>query len=87
VNNDTEKLPREVDPLVFNMSAEDPGNISYSAVGGLGEQIREIREVKKISPLSSLLSIFLLFPFFPFSLSLSLHLNLFPSLLIFSCPT
>eukprot|EP00999_Lentomonas_sp_LEN2_P002595 NODE_476_length_1459_cov_102.751502_g443_i0.p1 GENE.NODE_476_length_1459_cov_102.751502_g443_i0~~NODE_476_length_1459_cov_102.751502_g443_i0.p1 ORF type:complete len:394 (+),score=83.33 NODE_476_length_1459_cov_102.751502_g443_i0:157-1338(+) len=39
------KLPREVDPLVFNMSIEDPGDVPYSAVGGLGDQIREIREV------------------------------------------
>jgi len=38
-------LPREVDPLVYNMSHEDPGNISYSQIGGLGEQIRELREV------------------------------------------
>jgi len=38
-------LPREVDPLVYNMSHEDPGNISYSHIGGLGEQIRELREV------------------------------------------
>ena len=27
------------------MSVENPGDVSYSAVGGLGEQIREIREV------------------------------------------
>ncbi|PRD24785.1 UNVERIFIED_CONTAM: Psmc6 [Trichonephila clavipes] len=38
-------LPREVDPLVYNMSHEDPGDISYSMIGGLGEQIRELREV------------------------------------------
>lgn len=38
-------LPREVDPLVYNMSHEDPGNITYSMIGGLGEQIRELREV------------------------------------------
>jgi len=38
-------LPREVDPLVFNMLAEDPGKVSYSTVGGLNEQIRELREV------------------------------------------
>ncbi len=39
------QLPREVDPLVFNMSMEDPGDVSYSSVGGLPEQIRELREV------------------------------------------
>jgi len=38
-------LPREVDPLVYNMSHEDPGDVQYSSVGGLGEQIRELREV------------------------------------------
>ena len=38
-------LPREVDPLVYNMSTEDPGDISYSKIGGLSEQIRELREV------------------------------------------
>lgn len=38
-------LPREVDPLVYNMSVEDPGEISYNQIGGLGEQIRELREV------------------------------------------
>lgn len=42
------QLPREVDPLVYKMSHEDPGNISYSEVGGLSEQIRELREVSKI---------------------------------------
>lgn len=38
-------LPREVDPLVYNMSTEDPGNISFAGIGGLGDQIRELREV------------------------------------------
>jgi 26S proteasome regulatory subunit T4 len=28
------------------MSHEDPGDVSYSEVGGLSEQIRELREVK-----------------------------------------
>eukprot|EP00246_Nothoceros_aenigmaticus_P017241 TRINITY_DN829_c0_g1_i1.p1 TRINITY_DN829_c0_g1~~TRINITY_DN829_c0_g1_i1.p1 ORF type:complete len:397 (+),score=91.15 TRINITY_DN829_c0_g1_i1:36-1226(+) len=37
-------LPREVDPVVYNMLHEDPGNVSYSAVGGLNDQIRELRE-------------------------------------------
>lgn len=39
-------LPREVDPLVYNMSHEDPGDVTYAAIGGLQEQIRELREVK-----------------------------------------
>ena len=38
-------LPREVDPVVFNMLTEDPGDVNYSDVGGLNEQIRELREV------------------------------------------
>jgi ATP-dependent 26S proteasome regulatory subunit len=38
-------LPREVDPLVYNMSHEDPGDVTFSEVGGLSEQIRELREV------------------------------------------
>ena len=38
-------LAREVDPLVYNMSLEDPGDVSYAAIGGLSEQIRELREV------------------------------------------
>jgi 26S proteasome regulatory subunit T4 len=41
-------LPREVDPVVFNMKSEDPGNVSYQAVGGLTEQIRELREVVEL---------------------------------------
>jgi len=38
-------LPREVDPVVFHMKAEDPGSVSYGAIGGLSDQIRELREV------------------------------------------
>jgi 26S proteasome regulatory subunit T4 len=37
-------LPREVDPVVFNMLQEDPGKVDYSMIGGLSEQIRELRE-------------------------------------------
>ncbi|CAM0908652.1 unnamed protein product [Alopecurus aequalis] len=45
-------LQREVDPLVFNMIHEDPGDVSFSAVGGLSDQIREIREVVEL-PITS----------------------------------
>lgn len=38
-------LPREVDPLVYNMALEDPGQVSFGGIGGLNEQIRELREV------------------------------------------
>jgi 26S proteasome regulatory subunit T4 len=44
-------LPREVDPMVYKMSLEDPGGASFAGIGGLGEQVRELREVI-ISPLS-----------------------------------
>ena len=51
------QLPREVDPLVFNMSMEDPGDVNYSSVGGLPEQIRELREVNIVLPQTSSLVI------------------------------
>jgi len=38
-------LPREVDPLVYNMLHEDPGDVAYGEIGGLSEQIRQLREV------------------------------------------
>lgn len=38
------KCTLQVDPVVYNMLHEDPGNVSYSAVGGLSDQIRELRE-------------------------------------------
>ena len=38
-------LPREVDPMVYKMSLEDPGGASFAGIGGLGEQVRELREV------------------------------------------
>jgi 26S proteasome regulatory subunit T4 len=41
-------LPREVDPLVYNMVAEEPGAVSYGDVGGLKEQVRELREVVEL---------------------------------------
>lgn len=45
-------LPREVDPMVFNMVNEDPGVVRYSDIGGLNDQIRELREVIEL-PLSN----------------------------------
>ena len=35
----------QVDPTVYQMKSEDPGDVSYTSVGGLNEQIRELREV------------------------------------------
>ena len=37
-------LPHEVDAKVYNMMTENPGDVPYSSVGGLSEQIRELRE-------------------------------------------
>jgi len=37
-----------VDPLVYKMSHEDPGNVTYASVGGLGEQVRQLREVVEL---------------------------------------
>ena len=42
-------LPREVDPTVFQMQSEEEGKVSFSAIGGLTEQIRELREVIEVS--------------------------------------
>ena len=44
------RLPREVDPLIHNMSIEDPGKVTFEEIGGLVDQVREIREV--FSPFS-----------------------------------
>ncbi|KAI9920366.1 hypothetical protein PsorP6_015519 [Peronosclerospora sorghi] len=38
-------LPREVDPTVYQMLNKDAGNVSFSSIGSLNEQIRELREV------------------------------------------
>eukprot|EP01122_Echinamoeba_exundans_P010289 TRINITY_DN381_c0_g1_i2.p1 TRINITY_DN381_c0_g1~~TRINITY_DN381_c0_g1_i2.p1 ORF type:complete len:298 (+),score=67.27 TRINITY_DN381_c0_g1_i2:88-894(+) len=42
------KLPREVDPVVYNMTTESPGDANYAGIGGLTEQIRELREVVEL---------------------------------------
>jgi len=39
-------LPREVDPMVYKMSLEDPKGASFAGIGGLGDQVRELREVR-----------------------------------------
>ncbi|GMM58612.1 proteasome regulatory particle base subunit [Maudiozyma humilis] len=38
-------LPRETDPLVYNMTSFEQGEISFDGIGGLTDQIRELREV------------------------------------------
>ena len=42
-------LPREVDPMVYKMSLEDPGGASFAGIGGLGDQVRELREVRLLA--------------------------------------
>ena len=37
-------LPHEIDPRVYNMMIESPGDVPYSSVGGLSNQIRDLRE-------------------------------------------
>jgi 26S proteasome regulatory subunit T4 len=41
-------LPREVDPAVFHMSSENPGDVTFGDIGGLGDQIGEIREIVEL---------------------------------------
>eukprot|EP01084_Bolivina_argentea_P157777 274929_1 len=38
------KLPNQTDAMVYNMCQQDPGNVTYSSIGGLDNEIREIRE-------------------------------------------
>lgn len=38
-------MPRQVDPTVFNMLAEESSAINFAEIGGLSDQIRELREV------------------------------------------
>ncbi len=46
-------LPREVDPLVYEVSLEDPGGVTFAGIGGLGEQVR-VRELREVRVQSSL---------------------------------
>ena len=41
-------LPHQIDPQVYNMMAENPGNVPYSSVGGLSDQIRDLRETVEL---------------------------------------
>lgn len=41
-------LPREVDPMVFNMMTEDPGKVDFADIGGLGDQLRILRETVEL---------------------------------------
>lgn len=33
-----------MDPVVYNMLHESPGQVDYATIGGLGDQIRDLRE-------------------------------------------
>ena len=41
-------LPHEIDPRVYNMMTENPGDVPYSSVGGLSNQIRDLRETVEL---------------------------------------
>lgn len=41
-------LPRQTDEQVYAMMQEDPGEVTFQSIGGLGQQIREIREVTEL---------------------------------------
>ncbi|KAG0440578.1 26S proteasome regulatory subunit 10B [Dictyocoela muelleri] len=41
-------LSREIDPVVFMMAEEKPGDVDFSEIGGLEMQIRELREVVEL---------------------------------------
>ena len=30
---------------MYNMTMEDPGDVSFAGIGGLGDQVRELREI------------------------------------------
>lgn len=58
-------LPREVDPMVYKMSLEDPGGASFAGIGGLGEQVRELREVRPSFRSASVMRVPTAFSFSP----------------------
>jgi len=41
-------LPHEIDPQVYNMMKENPGDVPYTSVGGLADQIRDLRETVEL---------------------------------------
>ena len=41
-------LPHQIDPQVYSMMAESPGDVPYSSVGGLADQIRDLRETVEL---------------------------------------
>lgn len=45
-------MPREVDSTVHKMLTEDPGNVSFTDIGGLYDQIKVLRETIEL-PISN----------------------------------
>ncbi|KAM0677365.1 26S protease regulatory subunit 10B [Binucleata daphniae] len=41
-------LPREINPVIYKMSKEDPGSINFQEIGGLQDQVRELKEVVEL---------------------------------------
>lgn len=41
-------LKRQVDPLVYKMLTEDPGQVSFEEIGGLTEQMKLLRETVEL---------------------------------------
>ncbi|GIQ88498.1 26S proteasome subunit P45, partial [Kipferlia bialata] len=41
-------LPRKVDAAVYNMTCEEPGDVSFADVGGLGEELQQVRDVVEL---------------------------------------
>lgn len=38
-------LNREIDPTIFAMAEENPGDVDFSSIGGLGDQVRQLKEI------------------------------------------
>lgn len=38
-------LKREIDPTIFSMTEDSPGNVDFSSIGGLTDQIRQLKEI------------------------------------------
>ncbi|KRH93028.1 26S proteasome regulatory complex, ATPase RPT4 [Pseudoloma neurophilia] len=38
-------LKREIDPTIYAMSEENPGDVSFASIGGLSDQVRQLKEI------------------------------------------
>lgn len=41
-------LPKQLDPKIYRMMKEDPGNVQYAQIGGLQNQLRDLRETVEL---------------------------------------